>query len=215
MSRSGQSIPIHSQRTLYEYEDDEDDECTGLELSDCEVPSVALLQVCKRIHEEAELMLYQRNIFVLPACDLTTLFFKRSLHNDIRKSWVKSVELEFIAADLTKKDREMVLDAQIALRRNDLLFPEKARRLDAGFAHDLHVAYIDRLVDVVWPRKASYVIDYLALRKIHLKFGRSACNEDCCFLPGAAIQAMKGGFAKGMPMDVKITGLGNARELYK
>ena len=210
----GKVFPYTVSERYHEYDNDDDEQDTGLELSDCEVPSVALLQVCKMIHEEAEPMLYQRNIFVLPACDLTILFFKRSLHNDVRKSWVKSVELDFVAADLTRKDRELVLDAQIALARNDLLFPEKCNA-GAEFAHDLHEAYIERLVDVVWPRKASYVGNHLALRKIHLKFGLSECNEGCCLLPGAAIQAMKGGFARGMPVEVKITGLGKAREPYR
>ena len=214
----GKVFPYTVSERYHEYDNDEDDKHTGLELSGCEVPSVALLQVCKRIHEEAEPMLYQRNTFILPACDLTILFFKRSLHDDTRKSWVKSVELEFLATDLTRKDREMVLDEQTALWRNDLLFPEKRGPLlrpHADFQSDLHVAYIGRLIDVVWPRKASYVIDHLALRKIHLKFNRSACNEDCCTLQGQACQAMKGGFAKGMPLDVKITGLEDGKEPYR
>ena len=215
----GKVFPYTVSERYHEYDNDDDDEDTGLELSDCEVPSVALLQVCKTVHEEAEPILYQRNMFVLPACDLTILFFKRSLHNDIRKSWVKSVELEFVAADLTRKDREMVLDALIALSRNDLLFPEKCAPVPEGagaiFARDLHEAYIDRLIHGVWPRKASYVVDHLALRKIHLKFGLSECNQGCCRLPGSAIYAMKAGFAKGMPATVKITGLGKAGKPYR
>lgn len=212
----GKVFPYTVSERIHEYDNLEDDEETGLELSDCEVPSVALLQVCQRIREEAEPMLYQQNIFVLPACDLTILFFKRSLHNDIRKSWIKSVELGFVAADLTRKDRELVLDAQIAQARDDLLFPEKAPLEEPeAFEHELHAAYMNRLAEVVWPRKASYVLDNLALRNIHLKFDRSVCNEDCCPMKRKAIEAMKGGFAKGMPVKVKITGLGMARETYR
>ena len=204
----GKVFPYTVSERCHEYDNLEDDEDTGLELSGCQVPYVALLQVCKRIREEAEPMLYQQNIVVLPVCDLTRLFFKRSLHNDIRKSWVKSVELEFLAADLTRKDREVVLDEQIALAKDDLLFPEM--RADRDFLLELHSAYNDHLVEVVWPRKASYVLDNLALRKIHLNFERSTCNEDCCVMRGKAIEAMKGGFAKGMPVKVKLTGLGDA-----
>ncbi|KAK0507862.1 hypothetical protein JMJ35_009751 [Cladonia borealis] len=206
----GKVFPYTVSERCHEYDNLEDDEDTELELSGCKVPNVALLQVCKRIREEAEPMLYQQNIVVLPVCDLTRLFFKRSLHNDIRKSWVQSVELEFLAADLTRKDREVVLDEQIALAKDDLLFPEM--RADRDFSNDLHEAYIDRLAQVVWPRKASYVLDNLALRKIHLNFERTTCNEDCCGMRGKAIEAMEAGFAKGMPVKVKLTGLGDASD---
>ena len=206
----GKVFPYTVSERYHDYDGLEDDEDTGLELYGCEVPYVALLQVCKRIREEAEPMLYQQNIVVLPAYDLTRLFFKRSLHNDIRKSWVKSVELEFLAADLTRIDREVVLDEQIALAKDDLLFPEM--HADRDFLNDLHGAYNDRLAQVVWPRKASYVLDNLALRKIHLNFDRSACNDDCCVMKGKAIEAMKAGFAKGMPVKVKLTGLGDAED---
>ena len=210
----GKIFPYTVSERYHDYDDLDDEEETSLELSGCEVPYVALLQVCKRIREEAEPMLYQQNIVVLPVCDLTRLFFKRSLHDDIRKSWVKSVELKFLGADLTRRDREVVLDAQIALRRSDLLFPEKCPRmtLDSGLEHDVHVEYNRRLVQVAWPRKALYVLDNLALRKIHLNFDRSACNEDCCVMKGEALRAMEGVFAKGMPVNVKITGLGDATD---
>ena len=206
----GKVFPYTVSERYHDYDELDDEEDTGLESSGCEVPYVALLQVCKMIREEAEPMLYQQNIVVLPVCDLTRLFFKRSLHNDIRRSWVESVELEFLAADLTRKDRELVLDEQIALAKDDLLFPEMRGGHD--FLHELHRAYNGHLVEVVWPRKASYVLDNLALRKIHLNFVRSACNEDCCVMRGKAIEAMKAGFAKGMPVKVKLTGLGDASD---
>lgn len=220
----GKAFPYTVSERYHEYDNDDDDEDTSLELSGCEVPSVALLRVCKTIHAEAEPMLYQRNTFVLPACDLTRLFFTRSLHNDVRKSWVKSVELKFVAADLTKEDREIVLDAQIALARNDLLFPEKCLHDSEAetetetvitLTRDLHEAYSKRLGNVAWPRKASYVLDHLALREIKLRFGLSECNEGCCLLQDTAIWAMKRGFAEGMPVDVIIRGLGKAREPYR
>ena len=206
----GKVFPYTVSERYHDYDDLDDEEDTDLELSGCEVPCVALFQVCKKIREEAEPMLYQQNIIVLPVCDLTRLFFERSLHNDIRRSWVKSVELDFLAADLTGKDRELVLDKQIALAKDDLLFPEFRGNYD--LLPELHSAYKHHLVKIVWPRKASYVLDNLALREIHLYFDRSACNEDCCVLKGEAIKAMKGGFAKGMPVNVKITGLGDATD---
>ena len=207
-----------------EFDYDYDDEETGLELSGCEEPWVPLLRVCKAIHEEAEPMLYQQNTFVLPACDLTVRFFKRSLHNNVRRNWVKSVELSFDAGDMARYDREIVLDKHLEFTRDNLLFPEKAVDFDwtysdgddgEDFSDSLHAAYKRRLEKVVWPRKASYILDFLSLQELILDFRDSKCLEGCCRMRIQGIKAMDKGFAMGLPMRVKVLGIGDLSRLFK
>lgn len=94
----GKVFPYTFSETISEYDlgvESDDDETieTMMDCSGCAAPFVDLLTVCKAIHKDAEPILYQRNILVLPASDLTPRFFKCSLHNDIRRSWIKSGEL--------------------------------------------------------------------------------------------------------------------------
>ena len=220
----GKVFPYTLSERYNEYDYDYDDEETGLELSGCEEPCVPLLRVCKAIHEEAEPMLYQQNTFVLPACDLTIRFFKRSLHNNVRKGWVKSVELSFDAGDMARYDREIVLDKHLEFTRDNLLFPERSVDLDwvqsygddeEDFADSLHAAYKRRLENVVWPRKASYILDFLSLRELILDFRDSKCLEGCCRMRFSGIKAMEKGFAMGMPMKVKVLGIGDMSALFE
>ena len=50
-----------------------------------ELPSIALLQVSKIIREEAEPMLYQKNILRLGSAIVTGKFFERSLNTPERR----------------------------------------------------------------------------------------------------------------------------------
>ena len=208
----GKVFPYTYAERYDEYEYDYDDEETGLELSGCEEPWVPLLRVSRAVHEEAEPMLYQRNTFVLPACDLTIRFFKRSLHNDLRKAWVKSVVLALDASDMTRYDRGIVLDKHLDLIRDEMLFPERAYGdacwpEEESFKENLHLAYNDRLGDVVWPRKALYVLKNLSLKNVIFDFRGSTCIEGCCDMQIKALRSIEKGFATGRPMKVEVLGM--------
>lgn len=205
------------------YEDDEPDYGDNLmvrEMAAFKAPETALLHVCKAIHAEAEPILYSRNQIMLPTSHLTARFFERSLHNDIRRSWVKSVGLHFEASDMSREDREVTLDEQLELAREDMLFPEKndsgSFRRSKGSAdiwvERLHEAYKTRLASVVWPRKASFVTDHLQLEELELILRTSRCVQGCCEMSFPAIDAMKSGFAKGMPRRVSLIGSSWATE---
>ncbi|KAL2037454.1 hypothetical protein N7G274_009734 [Stereocaulon virgatum] len=216
----GKVFPYTYAERYDEYEYDYDDEETGLELSGCEEPWVPLLRVSRAVREEAEPMLYQRNTFFLPACDLTIRFFKRSLHNDLRKAWVKSVVLALDASDMTRYDRGIVLDKHLELRRDEMLFPERAYDdafwpEEESFKENLHLAFNDRLGDVVWPRKASYVLKNLSLNDVIFDFRGSACIEGCCDMQLKALSSIVKGFAMGRPMKVEVLGMEPWRQLWE
>ena len=120
------NFPYTVTETYNEYEHDFDDGLTNQELSDCQDPFDALLSVCRRVRLEAEPTLYQRNTIVLPASDLTARFFKRCFYNDACRAWVKSVDISLDASDMSRSDREAVLDEELAFVRDDILFPDRA-----------------------------------------------------------------------------------------
>ena len=58
-------------------------------------PVIALLFTCRRVHHEAEPLLYF-NTVVLPMAPLTEKFFTVALHNPERRSWVKDIYLTYV-----------------------------------------------------------------------------------------------------------------------
>ena len=168
-----------------------------------EAPGVALLQVCWRIHEEAEPMLYKRNTFVLPTADLTARFFQLGLHNDSRRAWLKSVDISFEALDLTLSDRGVVFDKLFGKYRNRMLLTDRDHSWMVGFKWELHRQVVKYLGRVVWPRKAAYVLN-LGLDDLTIHLTNSKCSEGCCSMRATAVRAMKHGFAKGMPKEIDL-----------
>lgn len=209
----GKVFPYTLSESYDEYECDYDDDLTAREHAGYEAPIVALLRVCKDIYQEAEPLLYRRNTFVLPAADLTTRFFKRCLHSAARKAMIKSVVLSFDASDLTRDDRERILEQQMGVYRDDMLFPERSfTNWAEEFPQDLHDAYKSHLATRVWPQKASHVIQGLYLDNLVVDFRGADCLEGCCKMRVAGIQAMDIGFQQGMPKKLKLLGLGKARQ---
>ena len=209
----GNIFPYAVTETYDEYEHDFDDDPTNQELSDCEDPCVALLSVCRRVRLEAEPTLYQRNTIVLPASDLTARFFKRCLYNDARRAWVKSVDIDLDASDMSRSDREAVLDEELAFVRDDMLFPDRALfnwPKETLSSEKMHDAYQSRLGEVVWPRKMSYVLDFLRLEKLAVDLRECKCLEGCCSMLSQGIESMSKGFALALPSTIRIRG---AREL--
>ena len=201
-----ETIPEHD----FDTSDDEDAETKKIlqVKPDRELPCFELLIVCKAIRQEAEPLLYQRNTVVLPAIDLTARFFKHCLHNDTRRSWIKSITLIFDSTDMVRREREIALDAELAASRETLLFPEEV--VDCSSEDEifpsskLHDAYKAHMTTVVWPRKASYVLDYLALNKLTIDVRGSNCIEGCCNLQSDAISALKKGFMQQVPDSVHL-----------
>ena len=207
----GKVYPYTLAESYDEYECDFDDDLTARELAGKEAPEVTLLRVCKDIHLEAEAMLYQRNTFMLPVSDLTARFFKRSLHNDTRRAMIKSVRLFLGPADLTRDDREVVLDEVLEYQRDEMLFPEKAYSWSDDLSQELHDAYKHRLGTIVWPRKASFILGHLQLDKLVIDLVDAKCIEGCCFMRALGVQAFQPGFAKAMPKRIEVLGVSKFR----
>ena len=203
----GKVFPYAFGKNYDEYDGDYGDEPTICESFSYNAPEVALLRACKAIHQEAEPLLYQRNTFRLPVFDLTARFFKRSLHNEARRAMVKCVNVSFKATDLTRDEREQVLDVQLEGARYNMLFPEQLRSWPNDFKQELHEAYKKRLQTVVWPRKASFIFDHLSLEYLMVDFTYSKCNEGCCNMRPEAAMALRAGFARSMPKSLKLRGL--------
>lgn len=169
-------------------------------------PAVNILAVCQTIRREAEPILYQNNTFNLPTRDLTARFFGSSLNTPERRSWLKRVEVSLEERDMVKADREVVLDEQLLLAREELLF---SRGQDNRLGYLLHDGYSNHLVSVIWPRKLAPILNLLRLEKLVVDFSRACCPSMCCKLHRKAAMAFDGGFAMGMPTTMVIVGSGN------
>lgn len=217
----GKVFPYKFRDYYRDYDYDRNDDSTVHMVACFRVPEVALLLVCKDIQAEAEPLVYQRNTVVLPASDLTARFFKRSLYNDTRKAWVKSVEMEFEAADLTRDEGKILLDEDLKLTKDDILFRTESglgvgpQRSVNAWAEDLHEAYKVSLSSLVWPLKASLVLDHLQLRELVIDFRDARCSESCCCMKKDALDAISVGFAMGVPKTLTLIGLGEAGETAK
>lgn len=212
----GKVFPYTLSESYNENDCDYDASLTPRERGGYEAPTIALLLVCKAIHSEAEPVLYRQNKFVLPAFGLTARFFNRSLHNDTRREWVKSVQVGFVAWDLTKADREATLDEQLRLTRDKMLFPDGnyvwPHAGVKNWDQNMHEAYKVCLSSVVWPRKASFILEHLQLHELAIRFDDAKCIKDCCCMRKDAIKAMARGFAMGPPKILKLGSLGDATE---
>ena len=195
--------------------DDSDDDyvLTARNYQGYEAPTVALLRVCKTIHAEAEHLLYRRNVFVLPAYDLTARFFKFSLYNKARREMIKSVELSFNMSDLPRSRREHILDRQLQSFRMDMLYPERTYATwEEDLPEELHNTYKLQVTTKAWPHKAGLVVNHLALDSLVVHFGCARCTDECCDLRAEALQAMDTGFQRGMPKKIKLLGLKKATQ---
>ena len=80
---------------------------------------VSLLQTCRMIRTECKPTVYSKNSFVLPAGHLPLSWFEKGLHNENRRSWVKSLDVWWPGKDLTCDDQVLLLDRLVAAEGND------------------------------------------------------------------------------------------------
>ncbi|KAM0801882.1 hypothetical protein BDR22DRAFT_845550 [Usnea florida] len=172
----------------------------------CEVPSVAILQVSKTIREEAEPMLYQKNVLRLGSAEVAGKFFERSLNTPERRMWLKSVRTGLDSRDITKADRQSVLENQMPLLHSLMLFPEKGS-LATTIEGILHDEYTNCLVDTIWPRKLSPLLNDCKLEKLSVNLSQATCPGKCCPRKGRALLAFRKGFAYGVPKELPLVGL--------
>ncbi|CAD6594292.1 MAG: hypothetical protein ASARMPRED_009048 [Alectoria sarmentosa] len=132
---------------------------TAQENSSFDSLAVALLQVSKTIRNEAEPTLYRRNTVQLESAVFSRNFFKQSLNTPERKLWLKGVSMSLNHDDVTKADRRAVLNAEIVLAQDDMLFPEQVYPQRVLWDVKLHNAYKGYLGRTVWPQKASPLLD--------------------------------------------------------
>ena len=172
----------------------------------CELPSVALLQVSKTIREEAEPMLYQKNVLRLGSAEVTRKFFERSLNTPERRMWLKSVRTRLDFRDITKANRQSVLERQLSLLQTRMLFPEK-NRSTIVIEEILHKEYTNCLAESMWPRKLSPLLEDCKLEMFSVDFSQARCPGRCCPINARAVLAFRKGFANGVPEELLLIGL--------
>lgn len=134
-------------------------------------------------------------------------FFEQSLHNDARRAWITSVEVDIDKYDMTLADREATLDEQLQLYRQKLLFPDSQTMqpvLWHGFDVYLHRAYISCLKSTVWPRKVKLITGHLRLQVLVLHIDYIVCLEECCDLSEQALVELGKVLVKNLPKTVKV-----------
>ena len=181
---------------------------TPQDKTESELPSVALLQVSKTIREEAEPMLYQKNVLRLGSAEVAGKFFERSLNTPERRMWLKEVRTRLDFRDITKADRQSVLEKQLPLLQTRMLFPEKGRST-ITIESTLHDAYTNCLAYNIWPRKLSPLLEDCKLEKFLVNFSSARCSEECCPNITRAVLAFRKGFAYGAPKELVLLGLGD------
>ena len=195
---------------IYPYSLSDVDE-TAQEVTGCDLPTVALLQVSKTIRREAEPLLYQRNHFLLGRAEISRRFFERCLNTPTRKLWFKSVIMWLKFDDHSRADRKAILDTELGLAREFMLFPERVYSQQVPWEEKLHDAYKKHLGEIVWPQKLLPLLDYCSLSKLVLYISRAVCHTDCCAMSYHAVLSFRKGFAMGFPTHFVIGGLGNGK----
>ena len=70
-------------------------------------------KVCRRTRMECEPILYGKNTIFLPGGYLALEFFDKCLHNEVRRSWVKSIEILWSGYDVLHYDHAVYLSNHI------------------------------------------------------------------------------------------------------
>ena len=70
---------------------------------------VSWSRVCRRTRMESEPILYGKNTILVPGGYLALEFFDKCLHNEVRRSWVKSIELFWSGYDVLNYDHAIYL----------------------------------------------------------------------------------------------------------
>ena len=171
-------------------------------------PNIWLLFTCRQIHDEAEPLLYKRNMIELPILPLTARFFIKSLHNTERCSWVKNVFLSLTHEDLTRETACSYVEPCTQITRfctgSDYLCRAEycvCSHICEDIPHDLFQA---QLHTWIWPSKTKHVLDKLKLDRLIVCFCNSICMEQCCNMEGDALMSFKSGFVHGMPREVSL-----------
>ncbi|KAL6712924.1 hypothetical protein ACLMJK_009479 [Lecanora helva] len=167
----------------------DDDDSSAEELDSRAFPQVALLRLCRAVHEEAEPILYGQNQFVLPPLELTTRLFSRSLYNDERRMMVKSVVFTFEDPDLSRNNGELS-EARYATGS-----PEE---FEARLFFTILKNSRERLVKFAWLQKAFHLLD-LELDELVIDLGDFGVS-----MKVEAICALSMGLGKAMPKRIEL-----------
>ena len=166
-------------------------------------PSVALLRVCKTVHQEAEPVLY-RNTFVFSRYQAIEEFVNICTNTGKRKLFLQSIEigLFYDSIDARKALHEaqmMTIDADIQDLPDNAPFSRCCR-----FLHHLTKSFTrtDH-----WQRTVSLVLDHLQPNRLIVDLSECYCNSGCCAMQMTAIECFSRGFAAATPRVVKLVGL--------
>ena len=189
-------------------------EWAAREASNFDLPNIALLQVSKMIRREAEPILYQRNNVQLGSAEFSQRFFERCLNTPERRSWLKSVSIWLGSDDLSNADRKVVLDTELGSAREDMLEPRRkddAHETWSWSSNKLHHAYKKYLMETIWPRKTSPLLELCSLNKLVVDIECARCRAGCCTMRRHAVQSFSKGFARGFPTEFEIDFLGEGK----
>ena len=183
-------------------------------------PTTAITQVSKLIQKESESILYSKNTFVLPSRRWTKAFFDNCLHNQSRRSSIRSVQVQFSCKDAYLSD-ELIKNLKLRDLCDKLRQEMKAKYpLRSDMVQSLKDEYvrryredtiIRRITDIAWLDKANYILDNLKLDDMAVKFISQGIVRDYIF-PGniwpeeLVIDAFKAGFVFGIPTRLSFEG---------
>ncbi|KAL8739865.1 MAG: hypothetical protein Q9190_007372 [Brigantiaea leucoxantha] len=170
-------------------------------------PCTALLLVCKAIRAEAEPFLYSHNIVKLPTLRLSEKFLRASLPTRARRSWLRSIEVSLLAADLTTQERQRIAEKTQHLQSasSHRLQPHKqttgAQRVQ--LVYNLHNACRAHLKHITWPRKIAPLLE-LDLVYLMVDLSDCACLYGCCYMNYSAMLAFNRGFVRDIPKILRF-----------
>ncbi|CAD6582203.1 MAG: hypothetical protein ASARMPRED_000896 [Alectoria sarmentosa] len=167
---------------------------------------LGIRQVNKTTYEEVTPIMYKRNTVVLPRAPLAAKFFHNCLDSVEKRLWLKDVELELCASDISLQE----WNNSKQFKGLDLpcgMVPSSTLEQEGKLAKKWHNIWKQHLADVVWPEKLAPILDDTKLDKLTVKFAKSKCAALCCYMDKQACAAFQRGFANGMVKHISLHNL--------
>lgn len=183
-------------------------------------PTTNITQVSKLIKRESESVLYSRNTFVLPSRRWAKAFFDNCLHNGLRRSYIRSVQVSFSCKDAymsedirtSPKLRDECEKLRQGIKKKYPIRPDMPQSLkDEHVSRYREDTIIRRITDIAWRDKANDILDNFKLDDLTVRFASEGMVQRYIFPrriwpEKLVIDAFRAGFAFGIPTRLLFEG---------
>ena len=186
-------------------------------------PNTSITKVSRLIRKESEAVLYSKNTLVLPSRRWTQMLFVKCLHNESRRSLIRSIYISFshrdayLRKDFRKnkklRDRSEELRLKIKTQYPLRQFPSQSIK-DQCIRQYREAIIVQNITDIAWLDKAICVLDNLQLDDMTVRFAsavRPYNSPDDLRLAAQSIRTFRAGFAFRLPTRMTFEGLDDVK----